>query len=82
MCEHEQKYCPRCNSQFECKVGSILICQCTALPLNDQERSFIQAQFVDCLCLPCLKEMKAAYHAELFRNKLTTISPLRFKKEQ
>lgn len=82
MCEHEQKYCPRCSSQFQCKVGSILICQCTLLPLNDEERSFIQAQFLDCLCLSCLKDMKAAYHAKLFQEKLTNISPLRFKKEQ
>ncbi|MCW3464217.1 cysteine-rich CWC family protein [Chitinophaga nivalis] len=82
MCEHERKHCPRCNSGFECKVGSILICQCSAVTLSTEERNYIQEQYTDCLCANCLKEMKAAWHKELFKRKLYRISALLFNKNK
>jgi hypothetical protein len=73
MCRHEEKYCPRCQAVFECKVGSILLCQCTTVILNEEERAYIQEKFDDCLCAECMKAMKAAYHNELFRDKLKSV---------
>ncbi len=58
MCLHEQKYCPRCNLQFECKAGSIHLCQCSAVYLNEEEKAFIAGQFDDCLCINCLHQLK------------------------
>lgn len=70
MCDHEHKYCPRCHEVFECKVGSILICQCTTVILNDAERSYIRSEFEDCLCVNCMRELRTAYHADLLTSKL------------
>ena len=61
MCLHEPKYCPRCNALIECKVGSILLCQCAAVNLNDAERDFI-SRYDDCLCAKCMNELKAEFH--------------------
>ncbi|RPD41205.1 cysteine-rich CWC family protein [Chitinophaga barathri] len=80
MCEHERKYCPRCNAGFECKVGSILICQCTAVNLSQEDRDYISARYADCLCSNCLKEMKAEHHQQLFKDQLHRISTLHFAK--
>lgn len=81
MCEHEQKHCPRCNAPFECKVGSILLCQCTTVTLSQDERDFIAAQYADCLCAACLKDMKSSYHQQQMQHKLHNISPLLFPKK-
>jgi uncharacterized protein (UPF0212 family) len=61
MCKHEQKNCPRCGNQFECKVGDISNCQCYAVQLNDKEIKFIAERYVDCLCAACMKAMKSEY---------------------
>ncbi|MEJ0103192.1 MAG: cysteine-rich CWC family protein [Bacteroidota bacterium] len=76
MCRHEQKYCPRCNDRFECKAGSILICQCINVALSEDERNYMQEKFCDCLCGNCLKEIKAEYHRQLFKEKLRKISSI------
>ncbi|WP_091102061.1 cysteine-rich CWC family protein [Paenimyroides marinum] len=73
MAQHEEKYCPRCKTVFECKVGSILLCQCSEVKLNSEERDFINEQFDDCLCANCMKELKAEYHNQKFQNKLKRI---------
>lgn len=59
MCEHEKKYCPRCQAGFECKVGSILLCQCAGVKLDQDDRDYISARYADCLCAACLQEMKS-----------------------
>ena len=59
---HEMKYCPRCNSMFECKVGSVLICQCSTIILTNDEKDYIQLQFDDCLCVNCMKELQQEYN--------------------
>lgn len=58
MACHETKYCPRCNTTFECKVGNILLCQCNGITLSDTEKDHIAAQYNDCLCRSCLLEIK------------------------
>lgn len=65
MCEHEKKYCPHCNVLFECKIGSILLCQCTPVPLAEDERMYIKNRYDDCLCANCLMELKAQYREEV-----------------
>lgn len=80
MCEHERKYCPRCNGGFECKVGSILICQCAAVELEQADRDYISARYADCLCAHCLRELKSERHQLLFKDKLHKISALHFQK--
>lgn len=40
MHKHEEKYCPRCGSKFECKVGDVLNCQCTKITISDDARNF------------------------------------------
>lgn len=79
MACHETKYCPRCENPFECKVGSIVLCQCTTVTLTEAERGFMSSNFNDCLCAACMKEMKAEYHQKEFQDRLEHISPL-FKK--
>lgn len=80
MCEHEKKHCPRCQGGFECKVGSIQLCQCSTVRLTQEERDYISTRYADCLCAACLKEMKAEHHRQLFKDRLQGISALRFGK--
>jgi len=59
MCKHEEKYCPRCRASFECKVGDITRCQCFGLtPFTEEEKSFLEQRYKDCLCRNCLLELK------------------------
>ncbi|WP_373418651.1 cysteine-rich CWC family protein [Marinoscillum pacificum] len=68
--KHELKSCPRCQSPFECKVGSITQCQCWQVKLTLEERQFIQEQFSDCLCTTCMEEVKHQYQQEMFVGQL------------
>jgi len=61
MCKHEDKHCPRCNTVFECKAGTIMQCQCSAIQLSVEESAFIQAKYEDCLCISCLRELQRKY---------------------
>jgi Cysteine-rich CWC len=61
MADHETVTCPRCQRTFECRVGSILRCQCQAVTLSEEERYFIQQQYSSCLCADCLRDMKSAF---------------------
>lgn len=79
MIKHEEKYFPRCKTQFECKVGSILLCQCTTVEISEEERDFIHGQYDDCLCAACMKELKAEYHNQLYRDKLKHILGVFYK---
>ncbi len=67
MSEHEKKYCPRCSTSFECKVGSILLCQCTSVTLTETERNYLHENYEDCLCANCMKELKIEFHQNLFK---------------
>ena len=70
MCEHKKKYCPCCRIRFECKVGSILLCQCTSVPLTEGERNYLHEKYEDCLCASCMKELKVEFDNNLFKQKL------------
>jgi hypothetical protein len=65
MSNHEIKYCPSCNQQFECKVGSINLCQCTTIQLTEPEKQFIEEKFDDCLCVNCLQKIKESFSDEV-----------------
>lgn len=69
MNKHEVKNCPLCKETFECKVGSIILCQCTTVVLNEKERIYMNGLFDDCLCSKCMKDIKAQYHNEKLKNK-------------
>ena len=60
--KHELKYCPRCNSKFECKPGNVTQCQCFSVVLTLDEQVFIKELYEDCLCVACLKELKKLHH--------------------
>lgn len=49
-------YCPKCNSNFTCRAGDIINCQCYSVPLTDQTREFLSETSVDCLCKSCLEK--------------------------
>ena len=60
--KHETKDCPRCNKEFECKSGSILLCQCQTVVLSPEQLEYIANQYDDCLCAKCLVEVRAEYN--------------------
>ena len=62
MPKHEKKQCPRCNAEFECKTGSILICQCSKIEMNAEQIEYANSQYDDCLCLSCLKILCAEFN--------------------
>lgn len=74
MPEHEKKQCPRCLSEFECKTGTILQCQCTKIEMTAEQLEYSSAQYDDCLCLDCLKEIRSEYnllaHTKKLKNNL------------
>ena len=61
MPTHEIKSCPRCKQPFECKVGSISLCQCSSITLTVAEQAFIEDKYQDCLCGNCLKDIQNKY---------------------
>ena len=67
MRKHEEKHCPRCNIVFECKAGSIMLCQCSAIQLSVEERVYVESKFEDCLCINCLRYLQNEY--VLFKEK-------------
>ncbi len=58
MSLHEIKYCPSCNQKFECKVGSIYLCQCSTIKLSEKEKNYVENKYSDCLCINCLQKIK------------------------
>ena len=67
MCKHEEKHCPRCYIAFECKAGTIMQCQCSAIQLSVEERAYVESRFEDCLCVDCLSALQKEY--VLFKEK-------------
>jgi len=64
MRKHEQKRCPRCQALFECKSGSILLCQCQTVYLEPEHLEYVSEQYSDCLCAMCLKAVRTEYEIE------------------
>ncbi len=73
MAHHEEKHCPRCGKQFECKVGSILQCQCHGFNFTEQEKDRIRNSYSDCLCHDCLTLIKHEFHTLDTQNRLEKI---------
>ncbi|GAB4191737.1 MAG: hypothetical protein Tsb002_20770 [Wenzhouxiangellaceae bacterium] len=55
MPNHDHILCPRCNSEFECKMGTIQLCHCSRIELTDAQREWIARQWDTCLCHNCLQ---------------------------
>ena len=68
--KHETKNCPRCKTEFECKSGSILLCQCQTIVISDEQMDYINAQYDDCLCLSCLKSLRVEFNIRKNKNKI------------
>lgn len=68
MPKHENKQCPRCNKGFECKSGSILLCQCSKIEVTTEQIEYIKSHYDDCLCLSCLNEISTE-HNDLIQNE-------------
>ena len=65
MFKHEVKLCPRCTKAFECKPGDILNCNCSEFSLTKEQKEFIEDQYTDCLCKPCLFLLRQEYQIHL-----------------
>ncbi|WP_245918283.1 cysteine-rich CWC family protein [Leptospira ellinghausenii] len=59
--KHEEKICPNCLRIFECKVGSIQLCQCTKVQLTKEETEYLATQYTDCLCFQCMETLAFEY---------------------
>ena len=73
MPHHEIKKCPRCNAEFECKTGSILLCQCSKVEMTAEQLEYSNSQYDDCLCLSCLKELRTEYNTLSFHQNIKNI---------
>ena len=62
MPKHEKKQCPRCAAEFECKTGSVLLCQCSKIEMTEAQLEYSNSQYDDCLCLSCLQSLKREYN--------------------
>jgi len=70
MNKHETKACPRCNADFECKTGSITLCQCQSIELSAEQLAFIAERYADCLCARCLAELRRECNLYHFEQRL------------
>lgn len=80
MAHHEKKNCPRCNARFECKMGSITLCQCATVELSKDEWEYINLKYDDCLCAQCLKALKSEYQNVKHQQSLRKILGIYYKK--
>lgn len=73
MSSHEEKICPRCGVGFECKSGTVLLCQCSTVELSDEHREFIMHRYDDCLCAACLQVLRREYNYRQHTAKIVRI---------
>jgi len=71
--KHETKSCPRCEASFECKSGSILLCQCQTVILNADQIEYMNMHYEDCLCARCLLEVRTECNCMQHTDKLNKI---------
>ena len=67
---HEEKTCPRCQRVFECKSGSILLCQCQTVLLSPEQLEYIAGKYQDCLCSNCLLEIRSEYNVQQHEQRI------------
>jgi hypothetical protein len=58
--DREQLTCPRCGTRFACHVSDPLLCQCAEVDLPAELTARLYAEWRDCLCVNCLRELGAA----------------------
>ena len=68
--KHENKHCPRCDAEFECKSGSILLCQCQTIYLTVEQLEYVNAQYDDCLCVSCLATLRSEYNNQQHQKRI------------
>ncbi len=51
-------------------MGSINLCQCTAVHLTEEQRQYIGSLFSDCLCANCLVALQTDYNQLVQQNQL------------
>jgi hypothetical protein len=73
MANHELKHCTRCNASFECKEGSILLCQCHGLTFSETEKDYMRNTYQGCLCRNCLLGMKHEINTSAAKKKMQDI---------
>ena len=73
MAQHEEKTCPRCEKNFECKCGSINLCQCSAVTLTEELSQQLKNDYADCLCIQCLREIKSTSPVSLNKAHLANM---------
>ncbi|WP_420149120.1 cysteine-rich CWC family protein [Spirosoma sp.] len=71
--KHEHTACPRCQRRFECRVGSINLCQCQAVTLTEAQRQYVNSLYQGCLCANCLRELRTEYNHQTHQNVLTKL---------
>lgn len=85
MEKHEEKYCPKCNRRFICKVGDIAKCQCSVVKMSEEAKIFFSKTYYDCLCKECLAkidhDVKAAMAYTFPTQKEMLIEGLHYYKE-
>ncbi|MDF3820456.1 cysteine-rich CWC family protein [Leptospira sp. 96542] len=69
--KHEEKFCPNCRAKFECKVGSISLCQCTKVKITPEESAYLTSLFDDCLCFRCMESITREYRITKLYKSLT-----------
>ncbi|WP_460958183.1 cysteine-rich CWC family protein [Spirosoma litoris] len=60
--KHEHTACPRCHRTFECRVGSINLCQCQVVQLTDAQRQYVSSTYQGCLCADCLLAVRTEFN--------------------
>jgi hypothetical protein len=68
--KHEHIACPRCQRPFECRVGSINLCQCKTLTLTDDQQDYVSSLYQGCLCADCLLALRTEYDQQTHRERL------------
>lgn len=63
------KSCPRCFRSFECRSDDIFKCECIGVPLSKKDLNWISANYEDCLCVDCLKEVNVMRMKDIMYNK-------------
>lgn len=72
--KHETKNCQRCGKGFECKSGSILLCQCQTVVLNEEQLAFIGSRYDDCLCAKCLLAVRGEFNQLQYEERIKQYS--------
>lgn len=73
MPQYESKQCPRCYKGFECKSGSILLCQCSKITLTAEQLEYTNTKYNECLCLSCLQELRTEFNTLSYNKNIQNI---------